>query len=102
MSAEFAGLLRERVALEHWQGDPEGGAWVAAGEHWASLVPHEAQTQVVGEGRSSRSRYRLMLRSIGVTLAHRFLWRDRVLAVVRLEPDPRMPDRQTLIVEDRG
>lgn len=102
MSAEFAGALCERVVLEHWQGDPEGGAWLAAGEHWASLVPHDAQTPVIGEGRVSRPRYRLVMRGGDAGLAHRFRWRGRVLAVLRLEPDPRTPDRQALIVEDRG
>lgn len=101
--SEFAGLLSERVALEHWQGDPEGGAWVAAGEAWAGLVPHDPGLPLTGEGRASRPRYRLTLRSgAGVTLASRFVWRKRVLAVLRLEPDPRAPDRQTIIVEDRG
>lgn len=103
MSGEFAGALNERVVLEQWQGDPEGGAWVADGDVWASLVPHDALTAVIGEGRASRPRYRLTLRNgPAVTLASRFQWRGRVLAVLRLEPDPRAADRQTLIVEDRG
>ncbi len=103
MSGEFAGALTERVALEQWQGDPEGGSWVAGGEAWAALVPHDALTPVVGEGRVSRPRYRLTLRSgPAVTLASRFLWRGRVLAVLRLEPDARVADRQSIIVEDRG
>ena len=103
VSGEFAGALTERVALEQWQGDPEGGAWVADGEAWAALVPHDALAPVVGEGQASRPRYRLTIRTgPAVTLASRFLWRGRVLAVLRLEPDTRTPDRQSIIVEDRG
>ncbi len=100
---EFTGLLCERVHLEHWAGDPDGGAWVAGGDAWAALVPVEPGPGVLGEGRVSRPRYRLTLRAgPAVTLATRFVWRGRVLAVLRTEPDPRLPDRTTCLVEDRG
>ncbi len=100
---EFTGLLTERVTLEHWVGDPDGGAWVAGGDAWASLAPADHGPTVVGEGRVSRPRYRVTLRARGdVGLATRFGWRGRVLAVLRVEPDPRQPDRATFIVEDRG
>ena len=103
MTAEFAGALSERVAIEDWQGDPEGGTWLAGGDAWAAIVPHDPGATVIGEGRASRPRYRLTMRSgRAVTLASRFSWRGRVLAVLRLEPDPRTPDRQSFIVEDRG
>ncbi len=100
--AELTGLLAERLGVETWSGDPEAGAWVAGVEIWGGLVPVEGGPVGAGEGRVSRPRYRLTIRTRAVSLATRFRWRGRVLAVLRLEPDPRLPDRTTLTVEDRG
>ncbi len=103
---EFAGALRETVAIEQWVAAADGpapGTWVAAGIAWASLVPVDVTLLAdIGERRIGRPRYRLTLRTPTVaTVTSRFGWRGRILAVVRAEPDPRRRDRLTFLVEDR-
>ena len=110
MTAEFTGALREAVGVEHWvparddSGD-DAGAWTAVGPAWAALVPVDAgvtSLASVGERRVGRPRFRLTLRATpGIGMTSRFQWRGRLLAVLRAEPDPRTPDRMTLLVEDR-
>ncbi|WP_419813846.1 hypothetical protein [Glacieibacterium sp.] len=100
---EFSGLLTERLGVEQWAGDPEAGVWTSDGNVWGGLVPVDGGPDVLGEGRVSRTRYRLTLRArTGIGLATRFLWRGRKLSVLRLEPDHRLADRTTVLVEDRG
>jgi head-tail adaptor len=109
MIAEFTGSLRDSVAIEHWITAPDdsggdAGSWLAAGTAWAALVPTDviATSSIVGERRIARSRYRLTIRTgSGAGLTSRFRWGDRILAVLRVEPDPRTRDRLTLLVEDR-
>lgn len=110
MTAEFTGSLRDTVGVEHWIPAPDdsagdAGAWTPAGNAWAALVPTDLvamSSVVVGERRITRSRFRLTLRAgSGAGLTSRFRWKDRILAVLRVEPDPRTPDRLTLLVEDR-
>lgn len=109
MIAEFTGSLRESVAVEHWIAAPDdsggdAGAWAFAGDAWAALVPVDlvATSSVVGERRVTRARLRLTLRAgSAVGLTSRFRWQGRILVVLRVEPDPRTPDRLTLLVEDR-
>lgn len=109
MIAEFTGSLRETVAVEHWvpaldDSGGDAGAWASADTAWAALVPTDvvATSSVVGERRITRPRFRLTLRSgVGAGLTSRFRWSGRLLAVLRVEPDPRTPDRLTLLVEDR-
>ena len=108
MIAEFTGSLRERVAVEHWTPAPDdsggdAGAWTAAGPAWAALVPVDvvATSSIVGERRITRPRFRLTLRAAAAGLTTRFRWRERLLVVLRVEPDPRALDRTTLLVEDR-
>ena len=100
--AEFTGLLAERLGIEIWSGDPDAGAWIVGNQIWGGLVPIDGGTALAGEGRVSRPRYRLTIRARAVSLTTRFRWRGRVLAVLRIEPDPRLPDRTILTVEDRG
>lgn len=108
MTAEFTGSLREALAVEHWTPAPDdsggdGGEWTAAGYVWAALVPIDSSlTPVVGERRVSRPRFRLTMRAVpDIGLTTRFRWQGRLLSVLRVEPDPRTPDRLTLLVEDR-
>lgn len=107
MTGEFTGSLREAFAVEHWTSAPDAGggdagAWTAAGYAWGALVPADVGPTVVGERRVLRPRFRLTLRALpGVGLATRFRWRGRVLTVLRVDADPRTPDRMTLLVEDR-
>ena len=112
MTDEFTGRLREAVAIEHWHGDPDdlGGiaaAWVPLGFDWAAVVPIErgfgdAVSPVAGEAKVARPRFRVTLRARDdVGLATRLRWRGHLLSVIRVEPDPRTPDRITLLVESR-
>ena len=108
MSAEFAGALRERLGIERLASTPgdDGNAtlaWLPDGEAWAALAPAGPPDGIVGEGQTSRPRYRLTLRArAGLGLASRFRWLGRVLTVLRVEPDPRRADRITLLVEERA
>ena len=105
MADEFAGLLREAVAIDLWTPGNGGtpGQWTPAGTSWAALVPVDtAQLVDVGERRIGRPRYQLTLRTPTVaTISSRFHWRDRMLVVLRADPDPRLRDRTTFLVEDR-
>lgn len=108
MTAEFTGSLREALVVEHWQPAPDdsggdAGEWAAGGYAWGALVPAEgASAPVVGERRVLRPRFRLTLRPLPeMSLMTRFRWRERVLVVLRIEPDPRARDRLILLVEDR-
>lgn len=105
---EFTGSLRERVEVHRWQparSDSGGNAgyWVAGETVAAAIVPTDSNASpVIGERLASRPRFRLTLRRRpGITLATRFRWRGRLLSILRLEADPRTPDRLTCLVEDR-
>ncbi len=105
--AEFAGDLRETVVIEQWTaadpGDSAAGAWIDAGCAWAALVPVDPNlVDGLGERGIGRPRFRLTLRApTCATVTSRFRWQRRILAVVRAEPDPRLRDRLTFLVEDR-
>ncbi len=101
--AEFAGSLRESVAVERWAAAGGGGAWLPAGTAWAALDPVDTVlTADIGERQLGRPRFRLTVRTpTAVGLGTRCRWRGRVLVVLRAEPDPRAPDRATFLVEDR-
>lgn len=99
---EFAGGLRETVIVEPpVAGSP--GTWGDGYPVWAALVPVEDfQLVDIGERRIGRPRYHLMVRTpTAATVTSRFRWCDRLLVVVRVEPDPRARDRLTFLVEDR-
>lgn len=104
---EFTGGLRETVAVEHWRaavgGDAGAGSWTSDGPAWAALVPLDSTLLAdIGERQLGRPRFRLTLRAPSPAgLTSRFRWRGRTLVVVRAEPDPRLRDRVTFLVEDR-
>lgn len=104
---EFAGTLRESVGVEYWRearddSGGDAGAWVAGTVVAAAIAPTDRGAAVAGEGLVSRPRHRVVLRSgVAIDLATRLRWRDRVLMVLRVEADPRAPDRVTVLVEDR-
>lgn len=105
--AEFAGSLGERVEAETLMrnGDGTGGMsgdFAPAGAHWAALSPEGRGAGAEGEALRGRPRYRLTMRAAtGVGLGTRFRWKGKLLHVLRVEPDPRAPDRVRLLVEDR-
>ncbi len=100
MADEFAGALREAVLIQPLISPGTWGDGVVA---WAALTPvQDFQLVDIGERRIGRPRYHLTLRTPTVaTPTSRFSWRGRRLVVVRLEPDPRLRDRVTFLVEDR-
>ena len=102
MDDEFAGGLRETVVVEPaTPGSP--GTWGSGCPAWAALLPvQDFQLIDIGERRIGRPRYHLTLRTpTPATVTSRFRWRGRLLVVVRAEPDPRLRDRVTFLVEDR-
>jgi head-tail adaptor len=107
MSEELAGALRERVAIETWvasrdNAGADAGHWQASGSAAAAVVPDGRATSPQGEARRSGQRWRVTLRApAGTGLLSRLIWQGRVLAVLAAESDPRRPDRQTLICEER-
>lgn len=107
MNGELAGRLSERVTLELWQGsgDDLGGAtgsWLALGDRWAAIRPVELAPAAEADSRSSRRRYRVVLRAgPEIGLLHRLRWREQVLSILRVEADPVLKDRVMLIVEAR-
>ena len=101
---EFSGALRETVGIDQWTaGTDDVGGWTGAGVAWAALVPVDPTViETVGERRIGRPRYRLTLRlPTMASVTSRFRWRGRTLAILRAEPDPRLRDRLTFLVEDR-
>ncbi len=90
------------VGIDQWTSTIVGG-WIDAGVAWAALVPVDVTMIAdVGERRIGRPRYRLTLRLPTIaSVTSRFRWRGRVLAILRAEPDPRLRDRMTFLVEDR-
>ncbi len=100
---EFAGALREAVAIERWVVAPGGGSWVGAGSAWAALEPVDTVlTADIGERQLGRPRFRVTLRTpTPVGLGTRLRWGGRILVILRAEPDPRRRDRAAFLVEDR-
>lgn len=111
MSDELAGLLRERVGIETWvaardDAGADAGHWQAMGAAGAAIVPDGRAASPQGEARRSGQRWRVTLRappppSPPVGLTSRLVWQGRLLAVLAVERDPRRPDRQMLVCEER-
>lgn len=107
MGEELAGLLRERVAIETWvaardAAGADAGHWQATGAAAAAIVPDGRAVSPLGEARRSGQRWRVTLRaSAAVGLLSRLVWQGRLLAVLAVENDPRQPDRQVLLCEER-
>ena len=95
MSAEFAGGLRQRVALERrlTAFDRIGGAsgdWVGDGAAWARITSLPAE--------SGEDRWAVLIRArAGLGPDTRLHWRDQLLCVEQVEHDPQTPDRMRLI-----
>lgn len=102
MGAELAGLLRERVVIEHWQAarddaGADAGSWQVAGPAWAAIMPDAAGEAVAGEARRSGPDWRVTLRADArIGLTSRLWWRGEVLTVRAVTRDPRTPDRLVL------
>jgi head-tail adaptor len=107
MSDEFAGTLAERVAIETWVAardatGADAGHWQASGAAAAAIVPDARGAASAGEARRSGRRWRVAMRApAAVGLLSRLIWQGRVLAVLAVETDPRRPERQLCVCEER-
>jgi head-tail adaptor len=110
MGDDFAGSLRERVAIEAWidmrdDAGASAGYWQPRGHVDAAVVPDVpgGARGVEAEARRSTRRWRVTMRPVAdIGLASRLIWGSRILAVLGLENDPRQPDRVVLRCEARG
>lgn len=102
---EFAGAMRFRLGVERFQGGADGtggyvGQWQAGAPVWGDLKPVGDHPLVEGEDRSSRPRFRVATRAVGLDLTCRLRLGARAFAVLSVVNDPRTPDRQSLLVEE--
>ncbi|MBC7520236.1 MAG: head-tail adaptor protein [Sandarakinorhabdus sp.] len=110
MADDFAGGLRERVAVETWidaRGDDGAsvGFWQPRGAVHAAVVPDAASGArgVEAEARRSTLRWRVTMRPVAdIGLASRLIWGSHILVVLGVDSDPRQPDRIVLRCEARG
>lgn len=106
MSAELAGTLRERVAIETRVGTRDGlagatGKYAYAGEAWASLMPAAPGAVDSGDALSSLPRWKVTMRKReGVGLQTRLIWRRKYLGVRAVKTDPREPALMVLTCEE--
>ncbi len=106
MSAELAGSLRERVALEHRVGNRDQlagstGKYVYGGDAWASLIPAAVGDDVAGAAQSAMPIWKVVMRKReSVGLSTRLTWRRKYLAVRRVEWSPVAPGYMTLTCEE--
>lgn len=107
MTQEFAGALRERVAIEQRasQRDVWGGAaggYSYDGAAWAAIAPLTPGEEVAGDVYAALPRWRVTLRRrdrIGPQT--RFVWRGRYLKVRTVETDPAAPARMYAVCEEQ-
>lgn len=98
--AEMAGALREQVTIETWvdmrdDAGADAGFWRLERTVFASVVPDPATVRSVeGAARRSGRRWTVTLRTpVRLGLTSRLLWAGRILSVLAIETDPRLPDR---------
>lgn len=95
--SEFAGSLRERVVIEHRQGNRDvaagaTGKYAYAGEAWAALMPLMPSDLVQADALSAMPRWQVTMRKReGVGPGTRLTWRRKYLAVRGVISDPREP-----------
>lgn len=106
MIGEFAGTLKERVAIEQrrTERDVLAGAkrgFRYDGAAWAAMVPLAPGSLTDADALSALPRWQVTMRkreAIGPET--RLVWRGRFLAVLSVLTDPREPARMTLICEE--
>jgi len=106
MSAELAGLLRERVTIQR-RGpgrDALGGAvgeWTTIAEAWAAVAPADGGPVVAGGALAAMPWWRVTLRApSAAAMGDRMIWRGRRLMTRRITADPRLPDRVECMMEE--
>lgn len=106
MSAEFLGMLRERVTIEHRLGnrDALGGAsgrYAYDGAAWVSVSPLIPADLTAADSLSAMPRWQVTMRKReGIDLRTRLVWRGRFLGVRAVVSDPRDASRMVLTCEE--
>ena len=106
MSGEFAGRLRERVAIEALSGGRNAlGAilpeYEVVATCLAAVAPEGVGAETEGQALSAMARFRVTIRvRDGIAVGQRVRWRTRLLTVRQRIDDPALPDRITLRCEE--
>lgn len=106
MSAEFAGILNERIVIERpvTSRDPMGlqeHGWELVARCFASVIGEGVGAESEAMALSAMQRFRVTIRGReGISVGQRIQWRGRVLMVRQLLIDPRARDRLTLRCEE--
>ena len=106
MSEEFAGSLRERVAIEQRRGERDvlAGAkrgFTYDGASWAAVSPLVPAGLSVADALSALPRWQVTMRKReGIGPATRLVWRSRFLAVTGVISDPREPAKMIVTCEE--
>lgn len=104
--SEFAGTLRERIAIERpitrrtAAGLQEAG-WEAVASCLAAIVLEGVGPESEGQTLSAMPRLRVTIRRrAGISIDQRIRWQARILMIRQLLDDPRTPDRLVLRCEE--
>ena len=106
MTAEFTGLLRERVTIERPVSlrNPMGlqqPGWEKVCRCLASVVLDSVGSEAEGQALSAMPKYKVTIRwREGIAIDQRVQWRGRALAVRQVLDDPRRRDRILLRCEE--
>lgn len=106
MRKEFAGAMNERVTLlkptagRDALGDA-GGDWTMVDLVWARVVPAATGPDHAGDTRAGLPRWRMWMRPCAVAVGDRIERVNGVLDIVEVTADPAMPDRVTILGEER-
>lgn len=104
--SEFAGSLRDRVAIENRQGDRDPvagatGSYSYEGQAWVAVMPLVPADMVRGHALSALPRWQVTMRKReGLGLLTRLVWRGKYLAVRAMVSDPREPAQMVLTCEE--
>lgn len=104
--SEFAGTLRERIAIERpvtrrtATGLQEAG-WEPVASCLAAIMLEGVGPESEGQALSAMPRLRVTIRRRGgIAIDQRIRWRSRTMMIRQLLDDPRTPDRLTLRCEE--
>lgn len=106
MSAEFAGTLKERIAIERpatarTAGGLQTAGWEPVAECLAAIAPEGAGAESEAMSLSAMPRFKVTIRARkGIAVGQRVRWNERLLAVRVLIDDPRLADRLVMRCEE--
>ena len=104
---EFAGALRERIAIERRNDERDmlagaRGKWRYDGAAWAAITPLAPADLVVADAISALPRWRVTIRKReSIDASSRIVWRGRYLNVRSVESDPREPAQMVLTTQEQ-